>query len=476
MYRQPSIVARRLVPGLCAVALLAACWASLAATDDALTLWQVWHAALQRDPTMAAAQASREVGRARGAEGRALWLPTLSATGGVTAEDMDSRTEGAQFSAPGFGSTGGVDFRTHVTGGTGTRWALIAEQPLLDAARLASSSAQADAARIAEAQFHAAEQELILRSAKVYFDVLNARAALESLTRLHAAAETTREQAQARYDAGDIPITDMREAQANADAIAVQELDARSALSLSEAAFTDLTGLDPVKLRSVKAEATADLPATEPLSSWTQRALDHSPQLAIGRLAVASAAAQVKQYDALNAPRVSLVAQVGRDYLHGGGQTAATDITTRDASVGVQISIPLFTGGLRSAQHHEAEALQHEAEAQLDGSELLVRQQTRAAWLELSTAAARVQALQRLQASAASRLDATRVGAAVGGRTALELLMAEADYQRAGADFTHAQSEWFLAQLRLKGQTGELSAADLQQIDQRLEAGQAGAN
>jgi outer membrane protein len=308
----------------------------------------------------------------------------------------------------------------------------------------------------------------MLRSTQAYFDVLNARAQLQTLVRLRSSAEKTRAEMQARYEAGDIPVTDMREAQANADSIAVQELDARSAVTLSEAAFTDLTGLDATDLGVLPESATAEMPAPDPLASWTQRAISASPLLAIQQLAVSTASAQVNRYDALSSPRVSLIAQVGRDSVHGNGDFGSTDITGRQASIGIQASIPLFTGGMRSAQRHEAKALQHQAEAELDGADQQVRQQTRSAWLSLTTAAARVQALQHLRASAASRRDATRLGAEIGGRTALELLSAEADYQRSGADFQRAQSDWFLAGLQLKAVAGELSAADLEQIDDRL--------
>jgi outer membrane protein len=442
--------------------------APAAALAGGISVTDTWRSAMAHDPKFAVAQAQRDAGRARGSEGRALWMPTLSATGGVARSDLDNRTQGAFFAAPGFGSTNGVDFQTSVNGGTATRWAFIAEQPLFDAARRADSTAQKDSARIAEAQYRAAEQDLMLRSAHAYFDVLNARAQLQTLVRLRASAEKTRAEMQARYEAGDIPVTDMREAQANADSIAVQELDARSAVTLSEAAFTDLTGLDATDLGVLLEAATADMPAPDPLASWTQRAISASPLLAIQHLAVSTASAQVNRYDALSSPRVSLVAQVGRDSVHGNGDFGATDITERQATIGIQASIPLFTGGMRGAQRHEAKALEHQAEAELDGADQQVRQQTRSAWLSLTTAAARVQALQHLRASAASRRDATRLGAEIGGRTALELLSAEADYQRSGADFQRAQSDWFLAGLQLKAVAGELSAADLEQIDDRL--------
>lgn len=442
--------------------------ASAAASAGGLTVADAWRGAMTHDPKFATAQAQRDVGRARRSEGKALWLPTLSATGSAGRNDLDNRTQGAFFSAPSFGSTNGVDFQTNVNGGTATHWALIAEQPLFDSARLADSTAQKDVAQMSEAQFRSAEQDLMLRSAKAYFDMLNARTQLQALVRLRASAEKARLETQARYDAGDLPVTDLREAQANADTIDVQELDARSAVTLSEAAFSDLTGLDPTALAELTDASTAEMPAPDPLASWTQRAVRGSPLLVIQHLAVTTATAQVGRYDALTSPRVSLVAQIGRDSLHGSGDFGPAEITGRQAMIGLQATIPLYTGGMRSAQRHEAKALEHQAEAELDAADQQVRQQTRAAWLSLTTAAARVQALERLRGSAGSRRDATRLGAEIGGRTVLELLGAEADYQRAGADLQRAQSDWFLAGLQLKAVAGELTAVDLEDIDRRL--------
>lgn len=442
--------------------------ASMTASAESLTLEDAWLAAMAHDSKFAAAQAQRDVGRARRAEGKALWFPTLSATGSVGRNDLDSRTQGAFFSAPGFVSTNGADFQTNINGGTATQWALLAEQPLFDSARRAEYTAQTDTAQAAETQFRAAEQDLMLRSAKAYFDVLNARAQLQTLVRLRASAEKARLEAQARYESGDLPITDLREAQANADTIDVQEIDAHSAVTLSEAAFNDLTGLDATELEELTDAATADVPSPDSLSSWTQRAVHGSPLLVMQHLAVDTANAQVTRYDALTAPRLSVVAQIGRDSLHGTGDFGSASISGRQAVIGLQATIPLYTGGMRSAQHREAKARERQAEAELDGADQQVRQQTRTAWLTLTTAAARVRALERLRASANGRRDATRLGAEIGGRTTLELLAAEADYQRTGADLERAQADWFLAALQLKAIAGELVAADLKDIDRRL--------
>ena len=433
-----------------------------------LGIADAWQAATNHDPTFAAARAQWEAGRTHLAQGRALWMPTLAVQGSAGRGDQQTQTSGAEFSAPGFGSTTGVDFQTSVNNGTSRQWAFVAEQPLYDPARMADFTAQKNTAAVAEAQFQLANQELLLRTAKVYLAVLNARAQLVALRRLHAAAEQARASAQARYESGDTPITDMREAQASADAIGVQELDAQTALTLSEAAFTDLTGLEPLALKDLPETEAAELPAPESLDSWTQRALAGSPQLAMQRLAVATASAQVARYGVLNSPKVSVVAQVGHDSLQGNGDFGAADITARQASISLQASVPLFTGGMRSAQRHEAKALEQKASSDLEAADQLLRQQTRTAWLNLTTAAARVHALQRLHGSTQDRLGATRLGVEIGDRTALELLNAQADFLRSGTDFQHAQAEWLLAGLQLHAIAGALSELDLQRVDSHL--------
>ena len=427
-----------------------------------------WQAAMQHDPQFEAARAQWEAGKTHAAQGRALWMPTLVVQGSAGRADQQSQTSGAAFSAPGFGSTNGVDFQTSVNNGTSRQWAFVAEQPLYDPGRMADFTTQKNTAAMADAQFQQAKQELLLRTARAYFAVLNARAQLVALRRLHAAAEQARATAQGRYESGDIPATDMREAQASADAIGVQELDAQTAVTLTEAGFSDLTGLDPVALKDLPESEPAELPAPDSLDSWTQRALAGSPQLAMQRLAVATASAQVERFGLLASPKLSVVARLGRESLQGNGDFGAADITGRQASIALQASIPLFTGGMRSAQRHEAKALEHKTGADLDAADQQVRQQTRAAWLGLTTAAARVRALQRLHGSTQDRLGATRLGVEIGDRTALELLNAQADFLHAGTDFQKAQSEWLLADLQLGAVAGALSEADLERVDRHL--------
>jgi outer membrane protein len=439
-----------------------------AASASGIGLLPSWQSAKDHDPAFAAARAQLESGRARGSMATALWLPTLVATGGVGRSSTSSRTEGAYFRAPEFAGTSGVDFQRDVDRGSATRWSILAEQPLFDVARRADSIHYRNTARTAEAQYRIIEQDLMVRVARAYFDVQSARALRATLRKLRASVERTRIEAQARYDAGDIPATDMREAQASADAVGVQELDAMTAVTVAEAAYTDVTGLDPTELGSLPEAATEDLPVPEALDVWTQRVVSKNPELQIRELAVETAKAQTTRYSGLAAARVSLVAQLTGDSQTGNGAFGPIEINSRQQDISLQIVLPLFTGGMRSAERREARALANQAEAEFDIAIQQTRQQTRAAWLALTSASARVAALKRLRYSTGGRLDATRLGAEIGGRNTIELLNAEADFQRSGTDFQRAQIDWLLGMLRLKALAGELRDSDLAQLDIRL--------
>ncbi len=463
------------ISGLALVAALIAPAALLAAPAPAepLTLSATWQAARAHDPSYSAARAVQDAGTARRDQAKALWMPTVTASGGVGVASVDQSTEGAYFSAPGFGSTNGVDFRTHIGNGTATRWSVSGQQALWDAQRSANATTQRASADIANAQLREAEQSLVLRSTQSYFDVIDARDRLMALQRTRLAAHKALASAEARYQAGDVAVTDKREAEASDDAIAVQELDAQTAVQLAEAAFTDLTGLPSAGIGRLHPVATDTAPEGDKGDGseeiWIERALDHSAVLEARRQAVVAAAAQEDRYDEINRPQIGLVAEIADDTLHGNAPVGTDRMTGRDARIGLQATLPLFTGGMYGAQRHEARALHHEAQAELAAAVEQVRAQARAAWLQYSNASRKVLALIRARTSAQNRRDATALGSEVGARTSLELMRSESDLETVTADLQRAERERVLGSLRLKAVAGDLRESDLLAIDAQLE-------
>ncbi len=152
----------------------------------------------------------------------------------------------------------------------------------------------------------------------------------------------------------------------------------------------------------------------------------------------------------------------------GPNSFGSTRITSTAATVGLQISIPLLTGGMRSARHDEALALAEKA--RFDGEALRreVMRQTQAAWLAVSTGIAQVRAQEQALKSARERLDATETGQEAGARTTLDLVNAQADLYRAKLRLAQAKHQLLLGRLRLSASAGELSERDLQAVNSVL--------
>ncbi len=429
---------------------------------QALDLMDALRAAERHDPEFAVAQAQADAGRTRGRQGKALSAPQVNATLGAGYLDQQTQTRGAAFSAPGFGNSTGVGFDTSLNGGSSARWAINARQPLYDLELSANARQLERGATVAEVQYAIARQELFMRVAQAYFDVLLADDAVALVMRQKAAAQRALEEATERFDAGDTPVTDMREAQARLDAILAQELATQSDLELKRAAFTDLTQLQAGNLDRFASARTLSVAELEPLENWLSRAAERSPVITLLSLGAENAKDEIEKYKALTSPKVDIVAQIGMDRTRGSGDFGYAQTAMSNRVVGIQVSIPLFTGGMRDAKRDEASALAERAQADLARTRQIVERQTRTAWTAVRVGAAQVRAFEQALVSAKSRMDATELGVEAGGRTTLNLLDAQTAYHTVEFNWTRTRYELLLGRIRLAVAAGEAGEQTIQ--------------
>lgn len=448
-----------------AAAVLALCSFSAQATD----LMQAWQAARQHDPQAAVADAARAAGQTRRAQADALWRPSVMLSAGAGRSSAETAMNGAQFSAPGFGQSSGVSFGTSVSNGNATQWSLSARQPLYNPERSAQRQQLNIGADAAELQWHIAQQELMLRTTQRYFDVVLAGRKLVLLRQQQAAVERAFTEAKDRFALGDAPVTDTHEASARARGLQAQVLAAESELELARTVLADTTGLAPETLQP-KAPAGQIAPADlAPLAHWLAQAQTHNPQLRLQQASAESSRQEVKKHSAAAAPTLDLVAQAGRERLSGTGDFGSASTTGRQQMIGLQLNVPLYTGGMRSAKLEEALRLQDKARAEVEHTRQQIAQQTRAAWLGLQTGQARLSALAEAVTASQARLDATRLGRQVGDRTTLDLLNAENDASGADLALLQARTEMVLNRLRLHALAGQLDEAQLHQVSALLQ-------
>lgn len=443
---------------------LAASLSLLATSAQATSLIEVWRAAQLHDYEYAAAQAAHAAGQSRRDQGRALWRPAVMLTGSVGYMGQDTTTDGAQFSAPpGFPTTENVSFNTSVNHGTATQWALSARQPLINPERLAQSRQLELAGDAAELQWRDAQQTLILRTAQRYYDVVLARESLRVLQRQQSSLDKTLTEVKDRFKLGDVPITDTHEATARAQAIKAQVLAAQTELQVREVALSDLSGL-PSNTLSPQAPAPGVARAPAALEDHLAKAQTQNPQLNLQQVNLAVSREEVSKHSAAGSSSLDLVAQIGRERLSGSGDFGDASNSASKKLIGVQLSIPLFTGGYRSARQEESLRLADKAQAELEWTRQQIAQQTRSVWLGLTAGAQRIEALQDALTASNARLDATRVGHGVGHRTTLDLLNAENDAAQAELALLQARIAYFLDELRLSALTGQLNENQLEML------------
>lgn len=449
-----------------------AAWAYAAATPaSALDLVQAWQAAQQHEREYAVARAAHAAAQPRRDQAAALWRPSVALTASAGLATAETKTRGAQFSAPGFGAASGAAFDTSVTNGASTSWALQARQPLVNGERRAQQRQLHLAADLADLQWQAAQQALMLRTAERYLDAAVAAESLRVLQLQRDAVERAATEAQDRFRLGDAPITDTHEAQARLAAVRAQVLALDTEQQVKRRRLADATGLAPATLAPRLPALQAGEPPLGPLDGWLSEAAAANPGVAMQRLAVDVARADAERHSKQGSLSLDLVAQAGRERVAGSGDFGgdASHAATRHG-VGVLLSVPLYTGGMRAAQQAEALRGIERAQAELERVQLDVEQQARAAWLGLDVGAPRVQALAQSLAAAESRLDATRTGREVGQRTTLDLLNAENDASAARLALVQARAALLLDRLRLAALAGRLDETMLRAADAQLDA------
>jgi outer membrane protein len=454
------------------LALALACQAQFATATDLIDVWQ---AAVQNDKTYAVGRAAQATAQPRRDQAAALWRPNVGVTASMGMASNETETRGAQFSAPGFGQSSGAGFGTSVTNGASGRWAIAATQPLYNPQRRAQQQQLSLSADLADLEWQVAGQSLMLRTAERYFDLALAEETLRVLRLQLDAVQRATTEAQDRFKLGSVPVTDTHEARARLAGVRAQMLAAESDVQVKRNLLADSTGLSGTVL---VVRLPAALPgivggtASRPLEPWLTEAQAGNPGIRSQLLATEVARHEASKYSLRSSASVDLVAQAGRDRLSGSGDFGSASNTGANRMIGIQVSVPLFTGGYRDAKEEEAMRLADKSAAEVERTRQEVAQQVRAAWLGLSVGAERVQALAEALNASVARRDATQIGHEVGQRTTLDVLNAENDAASAQLALAQGRVGLLLDRLRLAALTGQLDEATLRSVNSDLAAPQ----
>jgi outer membrane protein len=433
----------------------------LAAVPEAhaQSLVQLLESARNHDAGFRVAQALAQSAVHRTDQNRALLRPSVTLTGTSTHNRIDPPASAF--------NPGGTAVRT-----TQSSLSLNARQPIYNQASALTITQAERTQALFQADLLMAEHDLMLRLAQAYFDVL---AAEDVRTAARAGERAIAEQlasAKRAYDVGSATITDAREAQARADLATAQRLAADNDLRVKRLALDQLVGLRG--LQPNRLVDAAKLPGVddESMDDWVQKSQTVNPGSRRAELAVEVAQLETAKARAGHMPTLDLIGSLGPSHtrLHGTPSTLSTTPEGRslNASIGVQLALPIYQGGATQSRMQETLLLAQKANDELDLARRALAQNARAAFLSVQSGLARVKALEAAEQSTLLALQATQTGYRVGVRVNLDVLNVQSQLFQTRRDLATARYEVLMGTLRLKQAAGSLTAQDLAQLDQLM--------
>ena len=322
---------------------------------------------------------------------------------------------------------------------------------------------------IAQSQLAQADQDLIVRVAQAYFNVLAAADALNSVQGNSKAIAEQLASAKRNFEVGNATITDTREAEARADLARSKQIAAENDLVVAKVTLDQLVGRNGVVPHPLILPALLPPVVPSQASDWVALAESDSPVLKQARLGVDVAELGTSKARAGHLPTLVANANYGRSRAHdaidGFGSFTGN---SRNNGVSVTLNVPIFSGFLIQNQVNEAAALERKARTDADGVHNMVVLGTRTAFVGAQTQAAQVKALEAAEASSKLALDATVLGYKVGVKVNLDVLNSQSQLYQTQTDAAGARYNYLVSQLKLRQAAGNLTANDLLPIDALL--------
>jgi len=439
---------------------------ALPGAAQAASLLEIYQQALQSDPQIHEAEARRLAALEARPQARGAYLPQLSFGGDWTRSEFD----GTSVEIDSDGSLGSL---TSASESEVTRWQFTLTQSLFRWDKIVGLRRADKLVARAEAVREAAQQDLIVRVAQRYFDVL---AAEDRLTSIHAdktAIARQLEQAKQRFEVGLIAITDVQESQAAYDQSVADEIGAKRSLATAREFLREITG-EYVSVLSAPGE---DFPLIPPdpndEGSWVDLSLSQNLNLVASRIDERLARDEISFQRSGHYPTLELVANSGEsdtdaDRSFNNSPFIPADSDGSSDSISIQLNVPLFEGGGTSSRVREAVYLHRASREQLQRVTRETERQARDAYLGVISERSRVEALAQAVSSSRTALEATEAGFEVGTRTIVDVLNSQFSLYLAITNYYQSRYNYVLNALRLKQAAGTLEVRDLERIDRWL--------
>ncbi len=423
-------------------------------TDPALNFSQALDLAILYDQDLQAAEFAYQSSVAGRGISKAALLPQLNLS--LSTSKVEQKTENS--------SSGLIPDRTVDFNSDG--YNLTLSQTLYNHSLYKQLQATDMNIAAATATVEAARQDVIIRLATAYFNVLGAQDNLKFANAEKESIGKQLEQSKKRFEVGLIAITDVKEAQASYDTSVAQEIDAQNILYAQFEALTVILGSYTTNISPMREDIPLLIPQPANMKKWTDSAKQNNLALKAAQYNFKASQKQVDTDRSGHYPYLDLVARQAYNSADD-GRFGAYDST--DTTLTVQLTVPIYSGGGTNAKYKQSVALKEQARSQKEKAHRQAMQQTRDAYLGVTSTIAQVQALKQALISTQAAHEATQAGFEVGTRTAIDVLTTLRDVFRAERDYARARYNYVINTLRLKQAAGTLSIEEGKAINSFIE-------
>jgi outer membrane protein len=449
---------RRAVPALACLAAGAtfglASPATRAAGSDLLNMTRD---ALLNDPTYASARFLQTAISEQVPQARANLLPNLSAGLGESATRVDFRSDNVS-----------IDpdlIKTFNSWGP----SLNLSMPVYSAPLWDSFDEAKIVVKQSESQLAQARTDLIVRVAQAYFDLLASQDALTALRENKKAVSEQLAQAKREFEVGTKTIVDTHEAKARFDQIDAQEQVARGDLAVKQSALQAIIGREPGDILGLRESVELTPPQPNDMETWAHRAEDTNFSVLAARAGSEIARFETRKARDAYLPQVNITGNMQYQRSDNGSLTIPVNNNVTQSTLGINLTVPLFTGGAIQSRVREGHAREQKAEQDLEFARRSAAQSARQAYTGVDYGLAQVQALESAEVSARTQVDSTRLGYQVGVRINLDVLNANTQLFNTERDLKKARYDFLVNGLKLKAAAGMLSDDDVLFVNNLLQ-------
>ena len=425
------------------------------AQSSVLDLKQVYQAALEQDANIRASRAAADSGRERLPQARAGLLPQVSASAGRNNNNLDTTAPNILGNPVTTNDQYFSDNRT-----------LQVRQPLINMQRWLQFQQAKSVVEEVEANLDRDLQNLVVRVAGAYFETLMADEQLDLVLAQKKTYTALVDAAQKGFAAGSGTRTDIDDAKARLDMATAQELEARQNQDLTRRQLELLVNQPVKQIARLNVSALKLLPP-EPanLDEWTRKAEQASPEIKALQARLEAARREVGKAQAGHFPTLDAVAQWSNS-----GSENITRVNSRyeNKTIGLQLNIPIYSGGYVNSTVRQAVAEQTRTEESLEALRRDLGVRVHKEYRGVSEGVMRVRALEQAARSAEQMMKSTQMSQKAGSRTQLDVLNAQQQYTLALRDLAQARLVYLLSKVRLSSLVGDDANASVEQVNASL--------